>query len=123
MELTAAEPKDKEKLVGYAFYEIYRDGEKIQAGYGVEAICDKPACTVKVWRGLDALCGEQPGGDEYGCGGYFCGAHIYGAPEGQLGQRCFLCRDNGTDPLASSPDAMVVTFGPDGAPVGAAHRS
>jgi hypothetical protein len=32
------------------------------------------------------------------------------APEGQNGQRCFLCKDNGTDPTDYSPDAMTVSF-------------
>ncbi len=40
--------------MGYASYEIYRNGEKIQAGYGVEAQCDRPGCSETVARGLDA---------------------------------------------------------------------
>ncbi|MER5461693.1 hypothetical protein ABT010_13585 [Streptomyces sp. NPDC002668] len=91
-------------------YEIYRNGEKIQGGYLVEAMCDKPDCTARIDRGLDFLCGETPGGDEYGCGGYFCYEHQYMAPDGQHGNRCFLCRDRGTDSTQTSPDAMVVTF-------------
>lgn len=96
--------------MGYAYYEIVRNGEKIEAGYGVEAMCDKPDCVEKISRGLDALCGETPGGDEHGCGGYFCDEHLYMAPDGQNGWRCFLCRDRGVDPLENSPDAMVATF-------------
>ncbi|MER7794921.1 hypothetical protein [Streptomyces sp. NPDC097640] len=96
--------------MGYAHYEVIRNGERIEAGYAVEAMCDRPDCTAKVWRGLDALCGQTPGGDEFGCGGYFCDADLYLAPEGQNGYRCFLCRDRATDPLADSPDAMTVIF-------------
>lgn len=96
--------------MGYAHYEVVRGGETIEAGYAVKAMCDKPDCTARVYRGIDALCGETPGGDEHGCGGYFCDPHLYMAPEGQSGYRCFLCKDRGADPLDSSPDAMVMTF-------------
>jgi hypothetical protein len=96
--------------MGYAHYKITRNGETIEAGYAVEAMCDKPDCTTTISRGIDAVCGETPGGDEYGCGGYFCESDLYMAPEGQRGYRCFLCRDRGTDPLDNSPDAMVATF-------------
>lgn len=96
--------------MGYARYEIYRNGEKIEAGYTVEAMCEQPDCTEKTDRGLDSLCGETPGGDVQGCGGYFCAEHLYMGPENQIGWRCFLCRDNGTDTADYSPDAMVVTF-------------
>ncbi|MFH8751100.1 hypothetical protein ACH4GK_31835 [Streptomyces rimosus] len=97
--------------MGYAYYEIYRDGEKIQAGYSVEAVCEEPGCEEQIDRGLAYLCGETPGGDEGGCGGYFCGEHLYMAHEGQHGERCIRCHDKGTDPLETSPDAMVATFG------------
>lgn len=62
--------------MGYARYEIFRNGEKIEAGYAVEAVCDKDGCTNKIDRGLAYLCGQTPGGDEYGCGGYFCADHL-----------------------------------------------
>lgn len=62
--------------MGYASYEITRNGEKIQAGYGVEAECEKDGCTERIDRGLAHLCGQTPGGDEYGCGGYFCEQHL-----------------------------------------------
>lgn len=96
--------------MGNAHYEINRNGEPIKAGYLVEAMCDKPDCTNRIDRGIGALCGETPGGDEYGCGGYFCDQHLYMAPEGQIGYRCILHRDTGTDPTDYSADAMVVTF-------------
>ncbi|KEF04633.1 MULTISPECIES: hypothetical protein [Streptomyces] len=73
-------------------------------------MCEEPGCEKQIDRGLAYLCGETPGDDEYGCGGYFCGEHLYMAPEGQHGERCIRCRDNGADPLENSPDAMVATF-------------
>lgn len=69
--------------MGYAYYEITRNGETIEAGYGVETVCEQDGCKAQIDRGLAHLCGNTPGGDEYGCGGYFCGSHLYlgsGAP-------------------------------------------
>lgn len=62
--------------MGYAYYEIIRNGVKIEAGYSVEAVCEKTGCKEKIDRGLGYLCGKSPGGDEHGCGGYFCGEHL-----------------------------------------------
>lgn len=64
--------------MGYAYYEITRNGEMIEAGYGVETVCEEPGCKKEIDRGLGYLCGKDPGGDEHGCGGYFCGQHLYG---------------------------------------------
>ncbi|MFK8844695.1 hypothetical protein [Streptomyces sp. Ac-502] len=101
--------------MGYARYEITRsDGVAIEAGYAVEALCDWPGCPETVSRGMDALCGLTPGGDEFGCGKWFCNEHLVMAPDG-AGYRCPGCRTKGADPLAHSEDAMVATFG-DGAP-------
>lgn len=62
--------------MGYGYY-VLPDGR--EAGYGVEAPCDHPDCTVVIDRGLGYLCGNQPDGhrddDEPGCGRYFCGEH------------------------------------------------
>jgi hypothetical protein len=78
--------------MGYAYYEIIRNGEKIEAGYGVEAVCEEDGCDEKIDRGLAYLCGNEPGGDEYGCGGYYCAHHLYlgsGAPVSEgLCKRC-----------------------------------
>ncbi|MFE4420417.1 hypothetical protein [Streptomyces sp. NPDC056817] len=63
--------------MGYARYEITRNGETIEAGYGVETVCEEKGCKEKIDRGLDYLCGQTPGGDEYGCGGYYCGKHLH----------------------------------------------
>lgn len=80
--------------MGNMYYEITRrDGKKIEAGYGVEAICEEDGCKEKIDRGLAYLCGNEPGGDEYGCGGYYCGQHLYlgsGAPVAEgLCVRCY----------------------------------
>lgn len=82
----------EEPAMGNAYYEIYRNGEKIQAGYAVPTVCERDGCTETIDRGLGCLCGESPGGDEYGCGGYFCGQHLHGAPEGEPGNRCARCQ-------------------------------
>lgn len=63
--------------MGYAYY-ILPDGR--EAGYGVEATCDRPGCDVMIDRGLGYLCGRAPDGyhsdDEWGCRLYFCGQHL-----------------------------------------------
>lgn len=81
--------------MGYARYTITRNGEEIEAGYDVEAVCEEQGCTETVSRGLGCLCGATPGGDEYGCGGYYCDQHLYigvGPAEG-LCVRCSERRD------------------------------
>lgn len=65
--------------MGYAYYEITRpNGDRIAAGYSVEAVCEKDGCKAKIDRGLAYLCGKDPRGDDHGCGGYFCEQHLYG---------------------------------------------
>jgi hypothetical protein len=98
--------------MGNMHYEIYRNGQKIQAGYGVEAVCEQDGCTEEIDRGLYHLCGETPGGDEYGCGGYFCGSHLFlgsGAPVSDgLCQGC--CDRWEAEHPEESYDAMSVNF-------------
>ncbi len=77
--------------MGYARYEITRIGQRIEAGYAVEAECDKPGCNERIDRGLAYLCGQTPGGDEYGCGGYFCAKHMLGD------QMCESCAAKATE--------------------------
>ena len=64
--------------MGYGYYTL-SDGR--EAGYGVEADCDREGCTERIDRGLGYLCGDNPYGhsdpDEPGCGFYFCGEHEY----------------------------------------------
>lgn len=59
--------------MGYASYSL-DDGR--EAGYAVKDTCNQDGCDEKIDRGLACLCGETPGGDEHGCGGYFCSAHL-----------------------------------------------
>jgi hypothetical protein len=73
--------------MGYAHYEIIRNGRTIEAGYAVEAVCEEAGCKAKIDRGLAYLCGKHPGGDERGCGGYFCEQHLYGD------NQCKRCSD------------------------------
>lgn len=70
--------------MGYAVYWEYT--HKRFAGYGVPCQCEYPGCKSRIDRGLGHLCGEDPGGGESGCGLYFCGKHLYCAP--QLCERC-----------------------------------
>ncbi|HEU4543315.1 MAG TPA: hypothetical protein VFR23_19450 [Jiangellaceae bacterium] len=60
--------------MGYAYY-VLPDGR--EAGYGVNAICDRDGCKAQIDRGLDYLCGTWPGDPEDGCGNYFCGKHEF----------------------------------------------
>lgn len=73
--------------MGYAQYEITRNGERILAGYAVEAVCEEDGCTAEIHRGLGNLCGVEPGGDKLGCGGYFCGDHNFS-------NQCARCRES-----------------------------
>lgn len=63
--------------MGYAHYTL-PDGR--EAGYGVEAECDKEDCSKQIDRGHGYLCGEQPEGwrseEDWGCGNYYCGEHL-----------------------------------------------
>ncbi len=79
--------------MGYAQYDITRNGQTITAGYAVPTTCEEPNCTEAIDRGLAHLCGEQPGGDEHGCGGYYCGQHLYGFNPG----KCKRCLDATTE--------------------------
>lgn len=83
--------------MGYALYEITRNGEKIEAGYAVETVCEEDGCEEQIDRGLAHLCGATPGGDEYGCGGYYCGQHLYGGigPAEGLCGRCSRASEHG----------------------------
>ncbi|MFE2164871.1 hypothetical protein ACFXB3_07325 [Streptomyces sp. NPDC059447] len=78
--------------MGNAYYEVTRaDGIKIKAGYGVAATCEQEGCDEKIDRGLGCLCGATPGGDEHGCGGYYCGHHLYMSLDEQVGDLCGEC--------------------------------
>lgn len=79
-------------------YQVYRDieGHDRWAGYGVPAECDMQGCTAPINHGLGYKCedghGEEPDSEydlegnklteddpefeDYGCGLYFCEAHM-----------------------------------------------
>lgn len=76
--------------MGYASYTL-SDGR--QAGYAVEATCDEQDCTVRIDRGLGYLCGRTPGGDEWGCGNYFCSEHLFFIGVEDSPQMCEHCAD------------------------------
>ncbi|MFJ9620539.1 hypothetical protein [Streptomyces sp. NPDC101181] len=81
--------------MGYAQYEITRNGQTITAGYAVPTTCEEPGCAEEIDRGLAHLCGQTPGGDEYGCGGYYCDQHLYLSLAPGVEQTCSRCA---TDP-------------------------
>ncbi len=60
--------------MGYASYTL-PDGR--EGGYAVDAECDLDDCTADIDRGLGYLCGQNPGGHPFGCGGYFCSEHLW----------------------------------------------
>lgn len=68
-----------------------------EIGYGVDGTCDEPDCNERIDLGLAYCCGGLDGvNGERGCGGYFCGAHLYvvaGRPTDASGQRCERCAD------------------------------
>lgn len=63
--------------MGYAYY----DTPLGPAGYSVDDTCHEPDCTEAIDRGLAYLCGDTPGApDEYGCGKWYCGDHLFSTP-------------------------------------------
>lgn len=84
-------------LMGYQVYE--RNGRDM--GYGVPSLCDQPGCNAYIDRGLGYLCGKEPGGDELGCGLYFCSSHLYYGSNGAC--QCDRCL-NAEEPYEPKPD-------------------
>lgn len=76
--------------MGYGIYTL-SDGR--QAGYAVEATCDEEGCTEKIDRGMGYLCGHSPGGDEWGCGNYYCSEHLFLTRIEDAPQMCERCAD------------------------------
>jgi len=71
--------------MGYAVYSTPLG----DAGYGVEDVCHREGCSEAINRGLEYLCGDQPGRpSEHGCGRWFCEADLHG---GWLQSRCKHC--------------------------------
>ena len=59
-------------------------------GYAVEATCDYPGCKKRIDRGLSYLCGTMHGDEQFGCGGYFCGEHLFFGIH-ETNQNCAEC--------------------------------
>lgn len=61
-----------------------------EIGYLVEATCDLDGCDEKIDRGLAHVCGGMHDGGDHGCGGYFCGEHLFMGPKlpNQMCERC-----------------------------------
>ena len=79
--------------MGYARYQTAPG----LAGYSVEDTCHESGCGEKIDRGLAYLCGGTPGSpDEFGCGEWFCGEHLF-MPRGMHatipGGQCERCAD------------------------------
>ena len=52
-----------------------KDSRGRRIGYAYGAICDEPGCRKRIDRGLAYACGGMHGEDP-GCEGYFCEAHL-----------------------------------------------
>lgn len=78
-----------------------KDGRDI--GYGVPALCDRPACNKRIDRGLSYVCGMiNTDGEDRGCGLHFCTDHLGFSPKyGQLCERCYPRMRN---PFDRKPD-------------------
>lgn len=49
-------------------------------GYLHPGTCDHPGCDQRIFRGVDAVCGDMHGEDEHSCARYFCERHQVGYP-------------------------------------------
>lgn len=60
-----------------------------EVGYSVHAECDQDGCDVHIDRGIAYCCGGMHDGGDHGCGGYFCGDHLFhAAPAAQVCTEC-----------------------------------
>ena len=73
--------------MGYGSYII----QGKDCGYLVGAICEETGCDEQIDRGLAYACGDNPGGFDDYCAGYFCARHLYYGD--YSGQRCGRCSD------------------------------
>lgn len=71
-----------------------------EIGYMVEAPCDEDGCDERIDRGLGCVCGSMHGGEE-GCGGYFCGKHLF---LGAGAQKCRRCMDEAVARIDAGTD-------------------
>lgn len=84
-------------------------------GYAVRAVCAHEGCKQKIDRGLYYVCGGMHGGDESGCGEYFCGKHLFVMKGPQLCRTCYDKApdfDEEDDPTASKETASPSESGP-----------
>ena len=78
-----------------------KDGRDI--GYGVPAICDHPACSKQIHRGLSFVCGMiNTDGEDRGCGLHFCTDHL--RHSAKFGQLCYRCWPRAREPFTRKPD-------------------
>jgi len=70
-----------------------RDDRGRKIGYYFVAKCDQQGCKVKIDRGLSHVCGNMHGGDELGCGQYYCTQHLIcvETKDGRSDQLCEAC--------------------------------
>lgn len=87
-------------------YQIYKINGR-DCGYGVPCLCEHPKCDTKIDRGISYVCGDEPGGTEYGCGLYFCGEHLnfHDFKDGETHQNCYRC-DHYKPPYKEKPDIL-----------------
>lgn len=87
----------------------FDDNWQRDIGYGVPCVCDHPGCDEQIDRGLaHVCCGQEPYGDDDGCGLYFCGAHLahYRGDDGVwTSAMCERCAE-GKEPFEPKPDAQ-----------------
>jgi Uri superfamily endonuclease len=78
--------------MGWA-YGTNPDGKEV--GYSVPDVCNQPGCDEAIDRGLSYVCGSMHGGDDFGCGDYFCSAHLFyvRVDKSTTVQLCRACAD------------------------------
>lgn len=82
---------------------IDKNGREV--GYGVVDTCHHPECKREVDRGLGCRCGGVSNlHDDYGCGDFFCGKHLFFGKEDQLCPACFKAEQTQEDGDAGSSD-------------------
>ena len=77
-------------------------------GYGVPAVCDRPACGLSIDRGLGYVCGGEPYGGDKGCGLFFCEGDLFVVSEKRGRQLCTRCL-NYRQPYEPTPDVQEWT--------------
>lgn len=88
----------------------YANGRDV--GYGVPCTCEYPTCKAIIDRGLSFVCGDMPGSDEFGCGGFFCGKHMfyYEDEYSDSHQACDVCCHNYTLPEDAPSEQWKSTY-------------